>query len=56
MNACPDTENMEAILERCRCREAEVYFKGICLFRVLCNGNWRKAPFFLRNLWRSLAE
>jgi len=56
MNAYLDTENIEAIFERPRSRQAEFYFNGICLFRVLFNGNWRKTPFFLRNLWRAFAE
>jgi hypothetical protein len=47
---------MEAIFERPRRRQTEFYFNGICLFRVLLNGDWRKAPFFLRNLWRAVAQ
>jgi hypothetical protein len=56
MNACLHTENMEAIFERPRRRQTEFYFNSICLFRVLLNGDWRKAPFLLRNLWRAVAQ
>jgi hypothetical protein len=56
MNAYLNSENFEAIFERPRRRHSELYFNGLCLLRVLLNGNWPRAPFFLRNLWRALAE
>ena len=56
MNAFLHTENVEPIFEQPRHRQAEFYFNSICLFRVLLNGDWQKAPFFLRNLRRAFAH
>ncbi len=56
MNAYLHTENIEAIFAKPRRRQAEFYFNSVCLFRVLLNRDWRKAPFFLRNLSRAFAQ
>ena len=53
MNAFLQTENVEAIFEKSRRRQDELYFNSMCLFRVLLNRDWRKTPFFLRNLRRA---
>jgi len=56
MNASTYSENIEAIFKAARCRQAEVFFNGGCLLRVICSGSWRKAPFFVRNLLRAIGE
>lgn len=55
MNAFLYTENLAAILDKPRSRQAELYFNGACLLRTLLNREWGKARFFLRNLWRAFA-
>lgn len=56
MNAFLHTANIEAIVETPRRQEAEFYFNGICLLRVVLDRNWRKTPCLFRNLWRTVAE
>jgi hypothetical protein len=56
MTACIYTQTVEASCARSRNRPTELYLNSICLFSVLFNGEWRKTPFFLRNLWRAVAD